>query len=224
MKLREEILAELDALIAEAERLDSSFHLANMGTYQSTAPEYEHRTFVTAALAAVGRIAGPSSEFYQGIQMPKDGTRISVPGYSPTVIPSTRGSLVALRSAVAAGLLQSLESRLRASIHDDFLEQASELRAAEYHVAAMVLIGGVLEDHLRRLCEARALAWKGAGGLSKYNDLLRDQVYPQSTWRRIQAIADVRNEAAHGNGGRVKPDDVEDAIPFVRRVIDDYST
>src|SRR5690606_32978125 len=110
------------------------------------------------------------------------------------------------------------------AIHDDLLAQADDLNKAGYHAAAVVLAGGVLENHLRSLCESRNLQWKGTGSISKYNDQLRDEVYPQSTWRRIQSIADLRNDAAHGNGAAIRANDVAEAIPFILRVVDDYSS
>ena len=53
-------------------------------------------------------------------------------------------------------------------------------------------------------------------------DLLRDVVYPQPTWRRIQSIGDVRNDAAHGNGTAVKTEDVADALKYAQRFLADY--
>ena len=221
--LKEQILAELDQLISEADRLDRSYALDGMGGYFSPAPESEHRALVTAVLAAVARIAGPESEYYRSIRKPDANERIAVAGLGGAkVIPSVLGALRALRSAIDAGLLRSIESRMRAAIHDDLLSQAADLNRAGYHVAAIVLAGGVLENHLQRLCVVRDLTWTGTGGISKYNDLLRDEVYPRSTWRRIQSVADSRNDAAHGNGDKVRAEDVADAIPFVLRVIDDY--
>jgi hypothetical protein len=70
------------------------------------------------------------------------------------------------------------------------LVQAKELLTANYHVPAMVLIGGVLEEHLSKLCVARNLTWSGSGSLAKYNDILRDKLYDKVVWRRIQAIVD----------------------------------
>ena len=223
LALKEQILSELDQLIAEAERLDQSFKMEGMGGYASPIPEHEHRALVTGALAAVARIAGADSEYYKTIRKPDTDERISVAGPGgPKIIPSILGSLKALRTAVEAGLLRSIEVRLRAAIHDDLLVQSEDLNQAGYHAAAIVLAGGVLENHLRSLCETRELEWRGSGSISKYNDLLRGDVYPQSTWRRIQSVADVRNEAAHGNGQAIQRDEVTDAIPFVLRVIDDY--
>lgn len=223
MAVKDELLAQLDALIAEGRRLDGSYAMVSMGTRESAIAEVEFQAFAAAARAAVDRISGKGSEFYAGLptQIPD---RIAVLGYGGSVVPVLTGALIALRRAVEAGLLISLENRLRANVYDDFLVQADELLKANYHVAAMVLIGGVLEDHLKKLCIARSLAWSGNGSLSKYNDLLRDHptAYDTSAWRRIQSIGDDRNKAAHGAGDKVKPDDVADHLQYVHRFLADF--
>lgn len=221
MPLKDKLLRELDDLIAEGQRLDSSYDMTDMGSRESNIAEVEFQSFVTASRASVERIAGKTSEFYAAI--PRDiPDRIAVLGYGGSVVPVITGTLIALRKAVDAGLLVRLENRLRANVYDDFLVQAGELLSAGYHVAAMVLTGSVLEDHLRKLCVARNLTWSGNGSISKYNDLLRDNCYTQSTWRRIQAIGDVRNDAAHGSGASVKREDVDDAHQFVGRFLADH--
>jgi hypothetical protein len=223
MTLKADILAHLDALLTTAQRLDDSFRIGDYGSYESNIPEAEHRAFVTSAKAAIRRIAGNDSEYFKALPEITNGERITVPGYSPTTIPAVRGSLDALRDAVDSGLLTSIESLLRANFHDDFLDQSQSLLDAGYHVAAMVLIGGVLEDHMQRLCINRSLVWSGTGSLSKYNDALRTgTIYAQPTWRRIQSIGDVRNDAAHGNGVKVAQTDVDDAQKYVRRFLSDH--
>lgn len=66
----------------------------------------------------------------------------------------------------------------------------------------MVLVGGVLEDHLQKLCVKNGLTWKGKGSISTYNDLLHGSEYDKPIWRRIQSIGDIRNDAAHGQGAK----------------------
>jgi hypothetical protein len=221
--MKAHILAQLDALLETAKRLDDSFRIRDMGSYESNIPEAEHRAFVTAARTAIRRVAGVESEYFKSLPEVPDTQRITVPGYSPTTIPAIRGSLQALRDAVDGGLLTSIENLLRANFHDDFLDQSQTLLDAGYHVAAMVLIGGVLEDHMHRLCTARSLTCAGTGSLSKHNESLRaGNVYAQRTWRRIQSIGDVRNHAAHGDGANVARDDVDDALKYVRRFLTDY--
>lgn len=222
MALKDNILQELDTLIAEGERLNGTYRMSEWGNDESSAPETQFRAFATASKAAIARIAGMGSEFYNALpeKMPD---QISVPGHGGSVVPVISGALIAMRNAVDTGLLISLENRLRANVYDDFLEQATELLRTRYHVAAMTLIGGVLEDHLRKLCDGRGLKWNGNGAINKYNDLLRDALYPQLVWRRIQAIADLRNDAAHGSkGSAIKVEDVQDAHQYVGRFLVDY--
>lgn len=225
--MKKEVLSQLDALIKTGQRLIESFRYESL-TYESKVPEAELRAFVVSALAAIERIAGKNSQYYENIPQERVLLPLAVESYNLSFIPTVTGVLVALRDAVDQGLLESLESRLRANIHDDFLVQASELLGAGYHVAAMVLIGGVIEDHLQKLVQIQGLTLPKRGSISKYNDLLRkNNVYNQSMWRRIQSIGDLRNEAAHGKGSAIKADDAKDAKDahtFVQRFITDHPT
>ena len=221
MSVKTEVLTQLDSLIETGQRLTESFQM-DMGAYESTAPEAELRAFVTSALAAIERIAGKNSQYYDNIPQQHVSSQLAVAGFDMSFIPTVTGVLHALRDAVDQGLLVSLESRLRANIHDDFLAQASELLDAGYHVAALVLTGGVLENHLCKMAQSRSLAWTGNGSISKYNDLLRDNAYNQPLWRRIQSIADLRNDAAHGGGATINADDAKDAHTFVQRFVADH--
>jgi hypothetical protein len=222
MNIKDEILNQIGGLITTGRQLISSFKPGDMGTRYSDEPEEHFRAFVTGALAAISQIAGEKSDYYRTIPRDKLSGSLANPGYDTSFIPSVLGALQSLHNAVDKGYLTSLESRLRANVHDDFLAQASELLNAGYHVAAMVLAGGVLENHLHKLVTARGLSWSGSGSLSKYNDILKDTVYPQTTWRRIQSISDVRNDAAHGNTGAVKVEDVRDALYYIPRILTDY--
>ena len=56
------------------------------------------------------------------------------------------------------------------------------------------------------------------------DNLFRYNLYSQSVWRRIQSIGDLRNNAAHGEGPTIDPEDVKDAHRFVQRFITDHPT
>ncbi len=226
MTVKTEVEQQLEALIATGERLSASFQRDGHEmfiSYASSESETSLRAFYTRAIAAIGRIAGEDSDYYRAVpELPTKGS-LTKPGSHPSFIPAVTGALMALRDSVQAGYLQTLEARLTANVHDDLLEQARTLLKSNYHVAAMVIAGGVLENHLRKLVISQSLTWNGSGSLSKYNDLLKDSVYPQTVWRRIQAIADLRNHAAHGDPGAVAPDDVTDSLGFITRVMTDYT-
>jgi hypothetical protein len=222
MSIKADLLAELDGLIAEGNRLNRSFSGDDWGGHESDLPEEQFRAFTTSTFAAIQRIAGSGTHYYKLLPPIELNGNLNSPEYN-TAIPAMIGCLVALRDAVDKGLLVSLEARLRANIHDDFLQQAKSLLDQGYHVAAMVLIGGVLEDHLEKLCTKHGKTVTGNGNLAKYNDALHGAtIYDKPAWRRIQSIGDVRNDAAHGNFAKVNVVDVQDAHKYVGRFLADY--
>lgn len=222
MSVKQEVLDQLDGLIEEGNRLNASYRMCEIGQLESDLPEADFRSLVTATFAAVDRIAGRNSEYYRCLPPADPSDPLTLPGYNNTKVPAMIGALAALRQAVDKGLLVSLESRLRANIHDDLLQQAKALLDSGYHVAAMVLVGGVLENHLQKLCIKHGLTWKGDGSISKYNAQLHGGVYDKPTWRRLQSLGDSRNDAAHGQGATLKAPDVEDHYRFVGRFIVDH--
>ena len=193
-----------------------------MAERYSDLPESDFRSFYTRGLAAIERVTGRDSAYNRSLLLVETNHNLATPGLSPSPIDSLLGSIVALRADVADGMLVTLENRLRANIHDDFLQQAEELFQGGYRVAAIVIAGGVLENHLQKMTTAHNLSWRGNGSLSKYNDALRDTVYPQPTWRRIQSITDLRNAAAHGNTANIDGTDVKETLQYVQRFLSDY--
>lgn len=219
MTIREKALQELDRLIEAGKRAAASYSLNEMGTtYWSDIPEHELRAFRASAAAVVDRLAGTQSEYYR--HLPTGEKHLQS---SRSAVEGILGVIISLRAAVDEDLLVRLEQQVRSNTYDDFLTQAHELLAAKpsYHVAAMVLVGGVLEDQLRKMCVARSIQWKGKDGMSAYNDALKEVAYPQAVWRRVQVVADNRNAAAHGgeDAARLKRDDVEDDLRWTRKFL-----
>ncbi len=225
MSAKQQVLDQLDSLIESGQKYDNSYSSSvdSMGAAFTNVPENELRAFATRSFAAIERIAGRASQYYEMLPDVAGSQSLQAAGYGQPVTAPILGSLLALRDAVDAGHLETLEAQIRALVHDDFLQQAKDLLASNYHVAAMVLAGGVLEDHLKKLCTTNGLTWNGSGSISKYNDACRQgNVYDQAKWRRIQSIGDLRNQAAHGQGGNVNSSDVDDACKFTERFISDF--
>ncbi|MGA1841695.1 MAG: hypothetical protein ACMUIU_13815 [bacterium] len=221
MTIKTEILAQLDKLLSDGKALIASYHIGEMASRYSDMPESDFRAFYTAGLAAIERVVGRESAYYRSLPSLNDDTNLSSPDYGPSPIEALFGALNALRSDVDAGLLQSLEARLRANVHDDILQQADDLLQAGYHVAAMVLVGAVFENHLQKMATTRNITWTGNGSISKYNDVLRNMAYSQPVWRRIQSIADLRNDAAHGNIININSANVTESLQYVKRFLAD---
>lgn len=117
------------------------------------------------------------------------------------------------------GYLRSVRSLVEAEVFSSELDQARELLSAGYKSPAAVVAGVVLETHLRKLCEDKSIA---IGKLDKMNaDLCKAGVYNLLTQKRITAIADIRNNAAHGHPDKFNETDVSDMIAFVENFIAD---
>ena len=76
-----------------------------------------------------------------------------------------------------------------------------------YYTAAAVIAGVVLETGMRELCNREKI---DLGKLDKMNaDLVKLGAYNKLQQKRITALADIRNSAAHGNVKNYTEDDVE---------------
>ena len=218
-RLQDAVLQRLDALIEQGSQVVQSFKKDQYGALWSTLPEQTVRAFVVAASSEVVRLAGRDSEYFRQLPPPLSDGR-SLTGME-TIPHTSLGVLIALRDAVAGGHLEQLATRVRSALHDDFVQQAVDLLAGDYYVAAMVIIGGVLENRLRDLCRGRNVQPVGTT-LNAYNQALRDVEYTQATWRRIQVLGDLRNHAAHGQYDEVTRAQVDEELVFVQRFLAEH--
>ena len=121
-----------------------------------------------------------------------------------------RAVFIAAREDYEGGYIQSTRSLIQAEVFDSELEQASELLTHGYKTPAAVVAGVVLETSLRELCDRNNI---GYGKLDKMNaDLSKANVYNKLQQKRITALADIRNSAAHGKLDEFSEVDVEDMI------------
>lgn len=118
------------------------------------------------------------------------------------------------------GYLNSVRSMVQAEVFSTELDQANELMKGGYIVAAAVIAGVVLETTMRRLCEDADIE---PGSLNKMNaDLTKAGVYNLLVNKRITALADIRNNAAHGHPDKFTTDDVKDMIAKVETFVADH--
>jgi hypothetical protein len=91
------------------------------------------------------------------------------------------------------------------------------LSTSGYSTAAAVIAGVVLETALRELCDKNGISH---GKLDKMNgDLVKAGVYNKLNQKRITALADIRNSAAHGKPNEFTDQDVSDMIRDVRQFL-----
>lgn len=127
---------------------------------------------------------------------------------------------LAAKEDFEGGYLVSLKNLIQAEVFDSELEQAKELLAGGYKLASAVISGVVLETALRDLCDRNSIAH---GKLDTMNgQLAKAGVYSRLQQKRITAIADIRNNAAHGKPAEFSNTDVENMIQDVEAFLLSY--
>ncbi len=173
---------------------------------------YQWATSVQNLLA---RVFGEASEHYKNFKAQVE-QRLR---YSPAN--QAQGVLRAAREDYANGHLFELRCLIEAEVFDDFLEHAEHLLSSGYHHAAAVIGGCVLEDGLRRLCDQRGIATSAIPKLDTMNsDLAKAGVLTKLEQKKVTALADLRNKAAHGRWKEFEREDVEEMLGGVRRFME----
>lgn len=126
-------------------------------------------------------------------------------------------------------LLGNLTEIVAKSISDDYAIQAEQLFNQNYDLPAAVLLGAVLEDTLRRLCQRQnpPLPTTESNGKPKtlnplIDDLKRAGIYNELKAKQLRAWAGIRNAAAHGESSKFNHQDVEQMLMGVRIFLADY--
>jgi hypothetical protein len=120
--------------------------------------------------------------------------------------------------------LYDLRTLLQAELLDNEIGAAEELLGKGFLRASGVIVGVVLESHLGKVAAAHSVAIKSnSPTIATFNDALKAAaVIDVTTWRRIQAMADVRNTCGHSRSVEPTREEVErliaDAKDIIKRV------
>jgi hypothetical protein len=97
----------------------------------------------------------------------------------------------------------SFAALVRSDVFADFVEIAEHLLNAGYKDPSAVLVGAVLEEHLRKLCLRHSIltldSTKPRKTESLNSDLASKNVYSRLDQKSVTAWLDLRNKAAHGH-------------------------
>lgn len=233
--LREKVGARLAALMAEGDSVASSIE-PRKGTVvyndwtntTHTNPDYE----VMDGIKGLEWMTKCASLLHQIIPSGNPQTKLIVEFNDPQFLTPDGcryllAKLRAVKGDFESGFLDDAWQMIRAEVAADYLTQAECLLKEGLHVPAAVLTGAVLEDALRRLCMANAIATDKPSGerktINPMNDeLVKNRVYNAAKADEIRAWAKYRNDAAHGDGDKVKADDVRRMTDGVRAFIGEY--
>ena len=177
--------------------------------FDSTVDSELGKQWATQSQNILLRVFGEDSPHYRNFsdQVPKI-----------TFHPATkmRGVLKAALDDYMNGFLFDVRRLVEAEVFDDFLGQAQHLLAKGYFQPAAVIAGAVLEDTLCKSCQRVGIPISTKPKMDKMNaDLAKAGEYNKLTQKRITAIADIRNSAAHGKWDEFSENDVQDAIKWI---------
>jgi hypothetical protein len=146
----------------------------------------------------------------------------------PAKIEALVGLARSLLRAHERGLFSEFTEKVHQSIFDNMLDAAAYYLTEEDHdkCAAAVIVGGVLEQHLKHLCIKLGIGGKKiskAYGIGKFAAKLeRKKVITEPDKKRIAKWRNVRDKAAHGNNDKYDEDDVNSMIDGVRNFLATY--
>lgn len=182
----------------------------------SDQPDSVATELLTLLCATVERLAPPNSRYLKTMcaTLEKAG---EVSAYN---IPHVAGILGALRAAYASGYLTTVTELIHAEVFADFVEMAEHLMGEGYKDAAAVVVGSVLEGHLRHLCAKHSIPVL-LGSKPKKADALNSElasmsVYSKLDQKSVTAWLDLRNKAAHGHYGEYTKEQVALMLQGVR--------
>ncbi len=155
--------------------------------------------FVVQGAAAIRRLT-PAGSAHRVIA--DEALREPYPG-----VYTMHGALQALRADYEAGYAESIEELVHADMFADFIGMAQELLDKGYKDAAAVIVGSVLEGHLRQLGVKHGVGIDDDSGRPKRADRLNADLkkagaYGNLGQKDVTSWLGLRNHAAHGEYDR----------------------
>ena len=116
-------------------------------------------------------------------------------------------------------LLFSIEDRVRATVFEEFLEEAKRYVKAKKLREASIFGAAVFEDTLRSLSRACGIEEEGVRSDKLISDLANKGVLSPVKAKRARASADVRNKAMHAQWDDIDIGDVNTLISLTEELI-----
>ncbi|WP_065709694.1 HEPN domain-containing protein [Acinetobacter baumannii] len=144
--------------------------------------------------------------------------------YAPIKLQNSIPVVLAAYDDLKGGFLMSFKQIVQAEVFDSELEQANSLLENGYKNAAAVIAGVVLETAIKELCLNNGIDIERKRLTQLNDDLAKAGVYNKLQQKQITALADIRNNAAHGNYDEFTKEDVERMISDIERFLLNYSS
>lgn len=156
-------------------------------------------TFRASALSFLSNVFGSKHPYYTEFNKIVEAAHASK-------TESGIGILRAVKNELEGGWLTSTKGLISAEIFSDFIEMADHLLTENYKDAAAVMLGSVLEEHLRTLASVNGIEveYEKNGKLLPQkadrinSDLASANIYTKLDQKNVTAWLGLRNSAAHG--------------------------
>lgn len=189
-----EVLRQIDEVLGKYRELRSRSKYDDC----SDQPGSIVTTVITLMSETVNRFAPRNSQYSESIKAIFKSYGVGN-GHS---LDHISGVLSALRIAYESGYFATVTELVHAEVFSDFVEMAQYLLSEGYKDPAAVIVGSVLEEHLRQLSARNGLATDLGGRPKKADqlnaDLAGQSVYSKLDQKSITGWLDLRNKAAHG--------------------------
>jgi len=221
------ILERIDVLINKAENLKvntfkvkESNSFLNLEYLSEKVDPLEMKKFKLTSLSFIEKIYGKQNLYYSTFfESSKDN-------YIENLL-SSEVVLISIKDEIESGWLDELKDLVSADIFSDFLEMGKYFLDEKYKDAAAVIIGSVLEKHLKNVAERNQIELfieKDGKSMPKKISLINDELYKKSIYNQIVHksiihIFSIRNEAAHGNYEKYELNDVENMYNSVNQIL-----
>jgi len=122
------------------------------------------------------------------------------------------------------GFLITIKQLVQADVFDSELEQAKSLLQNGYKNAAAVISGTVLETAIKEICLNNGIELDRKKLTHLNDELAKAGIYNKLQQKQITALADIRNNAAHGDYDQFTQEHVERMIEDIERFLLTYSS
>jgi hypothetical protein len=193
-RIEKQILEQFTTIEDEFNRLDGK---KGYDDFSGNIDDHEVTSFNSSCVAFIQRAVGPENAYYkQALEVVGKNSGISWNGN----IPKLYGVAQSVKRDIENGYLTRTKELISAELFSDFIEMADHLLSEGYKDAAAVLLGGVLETHLKKLAKASGinlLSNAKTKRAEKLNEELGKSTYSLLEQKQVTAWLDLRNKAAH---------------------------
>jgi hypothetical protein len=214
----------LDDLIGRADELiqlgEHALAGARRGDFGTSVDSSIFTQLRAASLSFIEKVFGRSQSYYSEF----DEKVVDSTDY---YVKYALGILRAIKAELVGGWLVTTRGIISSEVFADFLEMSGHLLDEKYKDPAAVMIGSVLEEHLRQLSDKvgipREQAVNGRNVPRKADslnaDLVKAGTYGVLDQKSVTAWLDLRNKAAHGRYSEYTPEQVGLMLDGVRNFI-----